>query len=49
MMPVMEFLTELEEVCRSIREAKKLSRTVTAFFLSGYGTRESLFSADVGP
>ena len=30
-------------------EAKKLRRTVTAFLFSGYGTRESLFSSDVGP
>jgi len=31
------------------REAKKTSRTVSAFLLSGYGTPGSLFSADVGP
>ena len=36
-------------VMKKAREAKKLSRTVTAFRFSGYGERESLFSADVGP
>jgi hypothetical protein len=33
----------------NMREAKKPSRTVTAFLFSGYGSRESLFSAAVGP
>jgi hypothetical protein len=49
MIPLPREGLDIEVVFQFDREAKKLSRTVTAFLLSGYGTRESLFSADVGP